>query len=462
MIPQDGTIAAIATPIGEGGISVIRISGAQSIEITERCFKGKELLKECATHTAHFGKIINHDHKVIDQVVTTIFRSPKSYTGEDTIEISCHGGIFVTNAILEEIIKNGARLAEPGEFTKRAFLNGKMDLSQAEAVADLIHARTQASHQASMNQLQGRLSEEIVLLRQKLINIISLIELELDFSEEGIGLIERSRILEQIKEIKSKVREMIQSYTLGKIYKHGVRVVIAGRPNVGKSSILNRLLKTNRAIVTDIPGTTRDTIEESIIINNVLFTFVDTAGLRDSSDIIEIEGINRAKQEIKSADIILLILDLTAEYLQDDDYIFSTVLNSNIPFIVVLNKFDILENRGVNTFPSEIEKSTKFIVSAKNGYGIKLLMNRLFSIALDGANGFMEKNVVIINSRHLSSLKKAESSLFTSIKNLNSSFSGEFISLDLRTTRTFLGEILGEINQDDILNNIFSKFCIGK
>ena len=309
---HDDTIAAIATPLGEAGISVIRVSGPRSIELCDKGFRGKKMLKEAGTHTAHFGDFGNRAGKKIDEVVATIFRAPHSFTTEDIVEITCHGGPYVTKAILDELIEEGARPAEPGEFTKRAFLNGRIDLSQAEAVADLIHSRSKMSHQASIEQLSGRISTHIKDLRQRIMDLSSILELELDFSEEGIELLNHKDLVKLLETIKFDIKEMLASYERDRLIRDGVKVVLTGRPNVGKSSILNSLLNYDRAIVSEIPGTTRDTLEENVSIAGLLFSITDTAGLRKSFDKVEELGIERAKRELRNADIILFVLDAKA------------------------------------------------------------------------------------------------------------------------------------------------------
>ena len=464
MIRHEETIVAIATPIGEGGISVVRISGSQAFQIIDRSFRGKQQLSSALTHTAHFGKIVSPTDNILDEVIVTVFKSPHSYTGEDVVEISCHGGVFVTNSILNEMIINGARIAEPGEFTKRAFLNGKIDLSQAEAVADLIRAKTEASHQTSIQQLQARLSLEINILRQKIINLISLIELELDFSEERLELIERRKILSEINDVEESIKMMLNSYNTGKIFREGAKVVLAGRPNVGKSSILNRLLNTNRAIVTDIPGTTRDIIEESVNINGVLFNIADTAGLRQSNDLVEREGISRTKDQIKYSNIVLFIIDLSDGYTDNDKLIISKIIQDNSVIsnnlLIVENKYDLISHDPIKSV--EDNNLEKAVVSAKTGYGFDRLKNKIYDMVLGDSKYNGDRSVVITNIRHFNNLKICLISLEDAKKTLNSNYSGEFIVAHLRSGLYCLEEIIGAVTSDDIINNIFSKFCIGK
>lgn len=461
---QDEVIAAIATPIGEGGISVIRVSGEGVVQVIDQKFKGLHPLASCASHTAHFGNILDSRGEIIDQVVAIIYRAPHSYTGDDTVEICCHGGIYLTRKVLEEILRTGARMAEPGEFTKRAFLNGRMDLSQAEAVVDLIHAKTQFSHHASMDRLQGKLSVLINGLRESLIAISALLELELDFSEEGIDLIDKKQISEKISDIIVRINKMLESYRTGKISREGVHVVIAGKPNVGKSSIINSLLQENRAIVTEIPGTTRDIIQENLDIDGVLFTVTDTAGLRDTEDIIETEGIIRTFNEIANADLILFVTDLSRNINEEDLEIFNQIKKTNhqAEVVVIGNKSDIADNSRITingTFGAGINYLS---CSAKTGEGMDTLKVQMLNHSLGKDMQAAEKSVSITDLRHKMSLEKARESLHQSKEDLAAGISNEFISISLRLAIDSLGEIIGIVTTEDLLNTIFSKFCIGK
>ena len=459
MIPLNDTIAAIATPVGEGGISVIRISGPEARGIAGRHFQGRSPLVSVSTHTAHFGKFLDNGGSIIDEVVATVFIEPQSYSGEDIVEISCHGGMLVTQRILTELIKAGARLATPGEFTKRAFLNGKLDLSQAEAVADLIQARSQAAHAVSIMQLEGRLSNEVGLIRNQLTDLASLIELGLDFSEEDVSFASQQQITQSIAEVRDKINSMIESYSSGRVCKEGIRVVLTGRPNVGKSSVLNRLLNTDRAIVTEIPGTTRDLIEETITIGGVSYVLVDTAGLRDSSDIVEREGIARSEQQLSKADIILLILDLSVDINVPDTALFSRLKDLNKPVIVVGNKSDLANSDGKKKLKC-LSGSGEVIVSAKFNRGFEEMREALARSST--VDNFSEKSFLVSNLRHQQCLVSAAESLKKASASVSASMTGEFISLDIRKACDALGEIIGEVTNDDILNNIFSRFCIGK
>lgn len=465
MTHQEDTIVAIITPIGVGGIAVLRLSGKDAISIADRAFRGKQSLRVVATHTAHFGTIVEKNGETIDEVVATVFKEPHSYTGENVVEISCHGSIFIAQRILSAFVELGARHAEAGEFTKRAFLNGKIDLSQAEAIADLIQSRSVLSHKASLAQLEGRLSSKITELRDKLINLCGLEELELDFVEEGLEFLDKSKISEEVKKAIEIITQLIDSYEFGKMCRDGVKVVLTGKTNVGKSSLLNALLNEDRAIVTAISGTTRDVIEENIVINGLLFKLIDTAGLRETQDVVEIEGIKRTRKEVKDADIALFLVD-ASKGLDDEDRasleevrtIRGTIGNG---IVLVENKVDLLNGKSGATIPSEIDIQ-RVQISAKTGKGLNELRSRLYEIALKGSSYSIESSLVVTNSRHKDALIRAKESLEKVVKGLEQGQSNEFLAIDLRNAVNSLGEIIGAVTTDDILNAIFSKFCIGK
>lgn len=466
MNSSEDTIVAIATPIGEGGISVIRLSGTNAVAIAERCFRGASRLGAARSHTAHFGSIVDSDGMMLDEGVLTVFRAPHSYTREDVVEVSCHGGVYVTRRVLELFLRSGCRHAAPGEFTKRAFLNGRIDLSQAEAVADLIRSRSEMSRRVSIIQLQGKIADKVKALREKLINLCSLIELELDFVEEGLEFADASRVRVEIEDTIRFITLMVDSYSVGKIYREGVRVVLTGKPNVGKSSILNSLLNENRAIVTDIPGTTRDTIEENIIIEGVLFTLIDTAGMREDPDLIEGEGIARAQQQIENADITLLVLSAEDGFLQEDEGIFDREIDHHIKHgancILVMNKTDRVQGRIDQTLPPKVAKLQCVATSAKTGEGLDILRQALYASAVRESSGYAESSLVITNVRHQECLRSAIRHLSDARDSVVGGKSNEFIALDVRQAIDSLGEIIGEVTSDEILNSIFSKFCIGK
>lgn len=462
MYNSHDTIAAIATPAGPGGIAVIRVSGADSFSLADGLFHGNAKAVEALSHTIHYGKIVDPVSQLtIDTALISVFRNPNSYTGEDVIEISTHGGHYITKKVLELIIAAGARLAHPGEFTFRAFLNGKLDLTQAEAVADIIHSKAERSHRSSIEQLNGKLSRYIGSLRMQVLDLCSLLELELDFSQEGIELTQKNDSIGRIQGVENKITTMIESFTIGKLNRNGVKVAIAGRPNAGKSSLLNVLLEEERAIVSDIPGTTRDTIEESIIINGMEYIFIDTAGLRESIDVIEKEGIRRTIQNLQKADIILFIIDCSNQLTDEDVTLFSEAIKAlptNVLPLYVLNKTDCI-NPGFSI--SDLPKHEYVKISCKNSYGIlelKTLLSTVVSNDLDTSSNL----VVITNIRHKNALENSLKSLKMAENSIKNNMSGDFVAADLRDAVNHLGEIIGLTTPDDILNNIFSKFCIGK
>ena len=448
---QNDTIVAIATPAGVGAISVIRLSGKGSFVATDSIFLGRVKIAEAASHTIHYGKIIDENENLIDDVLVSVFRNPHSYTGEDSVEISAHGNQFISKKIIELLLKSNVRIAEPGEFTKRAFLNGKLDLAQAEAVVEVINARTDASLRGARNQLDGILSKKIHELRTQLIDTSSLVELELDFAEEDVEFVAHDKLLLMIANIISEIDKLLETYTFGRVIRDGVNVALVGIPNVGKSSLLNYILKESRAIVSEIPGTTRDVIREEVSINGILFRLYDTAGIRSTKNEIEIEGVLRSREAVKNADVVLFINDvqqkvskeLREELLQ---------LTSAEKIITILNKVD-LENI--------LEKEIDVYISALTGYGINNLFAKLREKVL-GGNSYTEQSAIVSNSRHYENLKKAKQELQNATNAIKQKLSGEYISLDLRNAENSLGEIIGEVTTDDILNNIFNRFCIGK
>jgi len=456
------TISAVSTAPGEGGISVIRISGMDSFAIIQKVFsKNKNEFSEIDiekmnSHTVHLGYIFDEDKKkLLDEVLITIFKNPNSYTGEDIIEISSHGGNYISRKLLSLILNKGARHAEPGEFTKRAFLNGKMDLSQAEAVADLIGAQTNAAHNSSIKQLEGSLTKLVNEVKDDIVNVTSLIELELDFSEEDLEFVKKDEVKQKVEKIIERLERIISSFIKGRIIREGVRLVIAGKPNSGKSSLFNFLLKTNRAIVSDIAGTTRDFIEERLIIDGLLFNLIDTAGIRKSDDIIESEGIKRSYTKMEEADLILYLVDSSENE--------NEILNG-----IEIFKREFEKKKSLLIFSkSDLNKSEKF----KEGIHISLLRDEsiedlkkemLRKISIDNITGQSGDELIITNLRHRICLENVVKSLRETLSTLDDGMTGEFLSVDLRNALSYLGEITGEVTNDDILNNIFRNFCIGK
>jgi tRNA modification GTPase len=450
MYNTEDTIAAIATPSGIGAISIIRISGEKSISSADMIFSGKSKLADAKSHTVHYGNIFDQD-ELIDDVLITLFKAPNSYTGEDSVEISSHGNPFITNKIIELLLRNEVRLAEPGEFTKRAFLNNRLDLTQAEAVADVISSNTEASLRGARNQLNGLLSKKVEDLKTRLINTSSFVELELDFAEEDVEFIGKKDLIDRIDAILLEINALMSTYSFGRIIRDGVNVAIVGIPNVGKSSLLNYLLKESRAIVSEIPGTTRDIIREDVNIEGFLFKLFDTAGMRFSKDQIELEGINRSREAVKNADVVLFINDVEQEF---DLPLYEEIrfLNNSRKVLRVLNKID----KGYN-----VTDNYDVFLSALTGEGIDQLFKKLKDSVMSDSN-YSEKSAVVSNLRHYNCLEKAKEHLLSARESSMKNMSGEFISVDLRNAINNLGEIIGEVTSEDILNNIFTKFCIGK
>ena len=447
----EDTIVALATPPGIGAISIVRISGNQSIKSVDSIFQGKIHLADALSHTIHYGKIFSDNGNLIDDVLVFIYKKPNSYTGEDSVEISTHGSPLISSKIVELLIKKDVRLAEPGEFTKRAFINNRLDLAQAEAVADIINSRTEASLKGARNQLDGLLSQKVQELRSDLINASSFVELGLDFAEEDIEFINNSELLNRIEKISNEINKLLDTYSFGRVIRDGVNVALVGQPNVGKSSILNYILKESRSIVSKIPGTTRDIIREEVSIDGILFKLFDTAGIRFSEDEIEKEGILRSREAIKNADIVLLIYDVEQQV--DDkilDEVYSLAIKERV--LIVLNKIDLIK-----TEPA----TDRICISALTGKGMEGLLNKLKILAL-GNSVYSERTAVISNLRHYHCLSKALEYLTLAKKSILNKLSGEFISVDLRNAENNLGEIIGMVTTDDILNNIFMSFCIGK
>lgn len=450
LLSNEETIAALATPAGVGAISVIRVSGPKSIIAVDSVFEGKIKLTDAKTHTIHYGKI-KFEKEVIDDVLVSVFRAPHSYTGEDSIELSTHGSQLIVQKIIEAILQNDVRLAEPGEFTKRAFLNGKMDLAQAEAVVDVINSRAEASLRGARNQLDGILSAKVDSLREMLINSSSMLELELDFAEEDLEFLPKDKVIERIDKITSEINTLLKSYEFGKVMRDGVNVALVGKPNVGKSSLLNYLLKESRAIVSEIPGTTRDVIREEFSVDGILYKLYDTAGIRLTEDAIEKEGVVRSRNAVKNADLVIFLNDVLEGFAED---LFKQLLEltSEEKVLKVVNKIDLNPNHGIK---SDVQ------ISAKTGEGIELLFAAMKEKTI-GAQNYSEKGAVVSNLRHFKALQNAKEHLEKAKESVNAGMSGEFIAVDLRNAESSLGEIIGKVTSDDILNNIFAKFCIGK
>ena len=460
----EDTICAISTPAGTGGIAVIRISGSKAIETVMKSWRGADLQK-AATHTAHFGTIVYPDGETLDEVVATVFRCPHSFTGEDTVELSCHGSQWIQSQLVAQMIGNGCRAAEGGEFTRRAFMNGKIDLSQAEAIADVIASSSRASHRIAVSQMRGGFSAMLAGLREQLLEFVSLMELELDFSEEDVEFADRTRLIDLAKHIDSVITNLADSFSVGNAIKNGVPVAIVGETNAGKSTLLNRLLHDDKAIVSDIRGTTRDAIEDTINLGGITFRFIDTAGIRDTSDKIESIGIDRTFQKIDNASIILWMIDgtqATGNIRETAEKIMPHCQGKQL--IAVINKSDKLNNSTIQAIQSEISNISDRIrtitISAKNDIAV----DRLEQMLVESA-GIPENDpnaVVVTNARHYDALCHAQEAICRAIDGLQSGLSGDFVSQDIRECMHYLGEITGEITTHEILGSIFSRFCIGK
>ncbi|SHE38572.1 tRNA uridine-5-carboxymethylaminomethyl(34) synthesis GTPase MnmE [Pedobacter caeni] len=451
------TIVALSTPPGIGAIGVIRLSGKDAISITNSVFSGKDLLKQ-DSHTLHFGLIKDGD-MVIDEVVVSLFVAPKSYTKENVVEISCHGSNYIIQQIISLLIRRGASAAKPGEFTLRAFLNGGLDLSQAEAVADLISSDSQAAHSVAMNQLRGGFSTELNLLREQLIHFASMIELELDFSEEDVEFANRDQLQELINKITLVINKLIRSFELGNVIKEGINTVIAGRPNAGKSTLLNALLNEDRAIVSEIAGTTRDTIEEVLNINGINFRLIDTAGIREATDTIEAIGVEKTMQKISQSAVLVYLFDvvnLSASEIKED---IVSLYRPGLSFVAVANKIDLSYNDKVKelNLPADIN----FIaISAKGNQGIEELKELIYNTAV--GDKLSANHTMVTNIRHVEALQRTQTALSSVANGLLNPVTSDFLAMDIKQALYYLGEITGQVTTDDLLENIFSKFCIGK
>ncbi len=467
MKPKD-TIIALATSSGVGAIAVIRLSGSKAIEMADAQFKsisGKQLISQ-KSHTIHLGHIMD-GNRIIDEVLVSVFKNPNTYTGEDVIEISCHGSPYIQQEIIQLFLRNECRTANPGEFTLRAFLNGKLDLSQAEAVADLIASDSEASHQIAMQQMRGGFSSEIKQLRGELLNFASLIELELDFADEDVEFANRNQFQDLISRIANVLKRLTDSFAVGNVIKNGIPIAIVGEPNVGKSTLLNALLNEERAIVSHIAGTTRDTIEDEIIIGGINFRFIDTAGIRETKDIVESIGIKKTFEKITQAQVVMLLLD--AKGLQDK----SEKLKVDVaqiqnkypqkPILIIINKVDKINDElksKIDATLSEVERSQILFLSAKTGEGVEELKSKLLEFVNTGA--LRNNDTIVTNSRHYDALLKALEEIKKVQYGIDSGLSGDLLAIDIRQALYHFGEITGEITSDDLLGNIFANFCIGK
>jgi tRNA modification GTPase len=470
MYPQD-TIIALATPSGMGAIAVIRLSGEDAIGHVNTVFKPKTGTKDLLlqkTHTLHLGHIMDAN-RIIDEVLVSVFKNPHSYTGENVVEISCHGSVYIQQEIIQLFIKRGVRLANPGEFTLRAFLNGKLDLSQAEAVADLIASDSKASHQIALQQMRGGFSNEIEQLRQELLKFASLIELELDFAEEDVAFANRDDFQQLVTKITTVLKELIASFAYGNVLKNGIPVAIIGEPNVGKSTLLNALLNEEKAIVSEIAGTTRDAIEDEIIIEGIAYRFIDTAGIRETKDVVESIGIKKTFEKATQAQVIICLLD--ADKIQDSRFKIQDVIKDiqilqekfpNKKILVVVNKMDVLKKEEISNLKSllKFRDSNLLFLSAKNKEGIQELKNKLTELTNIGV--LSNNQTIVSNSRHFEALNRALVEINTIQNGIDSNLSTDLIAIDIRQALNYLGEITGKVTTEDLLGNIFANFCIGK
>ncbi len=462
MIYND-TIVALATPSGSGAVAIIRMSGKNAVTIASEVFQsvsGKDLTKQ-RTHTIHLGTIVDGT-KIYDQVLVSIFKNPNSYTGEDVIEISCHGSVFIQQQIIQLLLRKGCRMAQAGEFTLRAFLNGKLDLSQAEAVADLISSDNEASHQIAMQQMRGGFSNEIAKLREELLNFASLIELELDFAEEDVEFADRTQFHDLLNRIEFVLKRLIDSFAVGNVIKNGIPVAIVGEPNVGKSTLLNALLNEERAIVSDIAGTTRDTIEDELVIDGIGFRFIDTAGIRETKDVVESIGIKKTFEKIEQSQVVVYLFDSTEFVASSSKFKIEIEKIKNQfplkPLVIIGNKADKLTENEVVLLKSEIENI--LLISAKEKIGIEDLKNQLLSFVNTGS--LRNNETIITNTRHYDSLHKALEEIQKVKFGLSSGIPSDLMAIDIKQALYYFGEITGEVTNDELLGNIFANFCIGK
>lgn len=450
---HSNTIVALSTPAGSGALGVIRLSGPDAITIIQSVFKGKDL-PEQKTHTLHFGLIMDGE-AILDEVVVGLFFAPKSYTKENVVEISCHGSDYIIKRIISLLVSKGARPAKPGEFTLQAFLNGAFDLSKAEAVADLIASNSKASHDIAMQQMRGGFSNELQDLREKLVHFASMIELELDFAEEDVEFANRGELKQLVLQINQVINRLITSFELGNVIKNGVPIVIAGKPNVGKSTLLNALLNEERAIVSHIAGTTRDTIEDEINIGGVIFRFIDTAGIRETADLIEAKGVERTLEKMKQAKLIIYMAD-AEQSLEEIEEQVRGLEHQDIPFVLLINKSDLLNDEK----RASLNDLNAQFIAAKQKLGVEELKDNLLNLV--NISSLNTNETILTNIRHVEALRQTEEALNRVLENVDNPITSDFLAMDIKQALHYLGEIVGEVTTDDLLDNIFSKFCIGK
>ncbi len=456
----DDTIAAISTPIGSAGIGIVRLSGKRAVMIAESIFRGKKKkLAEAPAFSITYGHIINKNEEVIDEVLVSVMRAPKSFTAEDVVEINCHGGVVAVRKVMEMVLKGGARLAEPGEFSKRAFLNGRIDLAQAESIIDLINAKTEKSLQVAVGQLTGTLSDKIRYMRRQLLELIAQIEAGIDFPEDDIEEITVTIIKKRLFEVLGDIRMLLETADTGKIFREGIKTVIIGKPNVGKSSLLNALLREKRAIVTDVPGTTRDIIEEVVSIRGIPLKLVDTAGIRDTEDFIEKIGVERSKEMFIGADLVLFMTDASTGLTEEDREIIKLMKNKNS--LVIINKTDLKKQTDFSEIKGLVGEKDTVEMSLLTGEGLEVLEEKIEQLVYAG-RVFVQDEVMITNIRHKNSLALVQKSLEEAVNTINAEMPVDCVAIDLKAAWETLGEITGETVSEDLIDQIFSQFCIGK
>ncbi|WP_226654113.1 tRNA uridine-5-carboxymethylaminomethyl(34) synthesis GTPase MnmE [Pseudalkalibacillus hwajinpoensis] len=454
------TIAAISTPMGEGAIAIVRLSGEEAIKIADRLYKGKQPLESVDTHTIHYGHLIDPDtEQTAEEVMVSVMRGPRTFTREDIVEINCHGGLVSVNRVLELVLRGGARLAEPGEFTKRAFLNGRIDLSQAEAVIDLIRAKTDRAMNVALNQMEGRLSTLIASLRQQLLETVAHVEVNIDYPEYDAEEMSKDLLTTQLKEVEKEIEGILVTARQGKILREGLSTVIVGRPNVGKSSLLNSLVHENKAIVTDVPGTTRDVIEEYVNVRGVPLRLVDTAGIRETEDLVERIGVERSRERLKQADLILLVLNYNDELTHEDEKLFEAVKGMDV--IVIINKTDLDEKLDLDRVKELAEEHPMITTSLKNEQGVDELEQSISELFFAGEVESQDLTYVS-NSRHIALLEQSRRTLEDALEAVESGMPVDMVQIDITRTWEILGEIIGDSVSDSLIDQLFSQFCLGK
>ncbi len=454
------TIAAVATPMGEGGIGIIRVSGPDSVAVVDKIYKGRLKLSTVGSHTIHYGYIIDpQTQRTQEEVMVSVMRAPKTFTREDVVEINCHGGIVSVNRTLQLVLENGARLAEPGEFTKRAFLNGRIDLSQAEAVIDLIRAKTDRAMKVALQQVEGKLSKLVQKLRQEILELLAHIEVNIDYPEHDVESVTRPMLLERSQFIKEEVKTLLRTSEQGKILREGLSTVIVGRPNVGKSSLLNSLIHENKAIVTDIPGTTRDVIEEYVNVRGVPLRLVDTAGIRETEDLVERIGVEKSRQMLKEADLILLVLNYNEELSEEDQALFDVIHGLNA--IAIVNKIDLPQKLDLEEVKKQLGNAPFITTSVIEERGIDQLEQAIAKLFFEG-HVMQEDQTYVSNARHIALLKDAIVAIEEFRQSVDMGMPVDIAAFDLKRTWELLGEIVGDTASDSLLDQIFSQFCLGK